>query len=546
MDLLQQVKRYLNSWSILSILFIMIVLLPTVFIGVQIFSESSENWEHIKEFLLTRFVQNTIIIVIFTGIITTLIGVSMAWFVSAFEFPFRRFFKWGIILPLAIPPYIGAYTYHGILNYTGVIQVTLRNTFDLSVDQKYFNIMNIPGVIFIYSIFLFPYVYIVTKSFLEKQSASLVENARILGRNPYEIFFRVILPISRASIIGGVSLVILEVLNDYGVVKYFGIQTFSTAIFQTWFGMGDIGSAIKLSGLLMSLVVIVLLVERLLRSRKRFSYTTSKVRPLQPIRLTGVKAWAVIAYFCFIFLVSFMIPFIQLIQWTFMTYEKVVSTEFLTLIWNSTYVALMASSAIVIISLVIANFNRLFSGHVTNVTSKIVVFGYAVPGAVIAMGVLSLFLSLDRQIAAISARLGFTPTVALSITIFMLIFAYVIRFLALGFNSIESGFDKIGLSFTEASRTLGMSVTQTFFRVDLRMISGSIFGAFILVFIEILKELPLTMILQPFNFYTLATKAFQYAGNEQIHEAASASILIILISALSIFFFYKVLEREPS
>ncbi|WP_338778839.1 iron ABC transporter permease [Metabacillus sp. FJAT-52054] len=544
MGLFHQIKRHLNGWSLLSFLFIFMILLPVLFIGVQSFTEPSENWEHIKQFLLTNFIQNTLIIVFFTSIITVIIGVSMAWLVSAYEFPLRNFFKWGVILPLAIPPYIGAYTYHGLLNYTGVIQSALRNNFGAALNPKYFSIMNVPGAIFIYSIFLFPYVYIITKSFLEKQSASLVENSRLLGRNPYEIFFRVILPISRASIIGGVSLVILEVLNDYGVVKYFGIQTFSTAIFQTWFGMGDIGSAIKLSGILMTFVIVVLLLERLLRSRKKYSYSTSKVRPLQPAPLKGAKAWSVFAYFSFIFLVTFLVPFIQLSYWAFITFDKVVNAGFLTLVWNSTFVAVIASFIIVLISLVTANFYRLFSGAFSKATSKIVIFGYSIPGAVIAMGVLSLFLALDRQIAAFSKIAGFEPTIVLSISISMLIFAYVIRFLALGFNSIESGFDKIGVSFTEASRTLGMSITQTFFKVDLRMISGAVFGAFILVFIEILKELPLTLILQPFNFYTLATKAFQYAGNEQIHEAASASILIILISGVSIYFFHKVLERE--
>lgn len=544
--MIRQIKRQMNSWTLFSFLLITIILLPTLFIGVQVFSEPSENWQHIKEFLLTDYIYNTLVLVFFTGFITVLVGVSMAWFISAYDFPLKKFLKWGIILPLAIPPYIGAYTYHGILNYTGVIQTTLRNSFNVESNQKYFNIMTMPGTIFIFSMFLFPYVYIITKSFLEKQSASLVENARLLGRNSFEIFFRIVLPISRASIIGGVSLVVLEVLNDYGVVKYFGIQTFSTAIFQTWFGMGDIGSAIKISGILMSLVIFILLMEKLLRGRKKFSYTTSKVRPLQATQLTGVKAWLMFSYFFVIFSLAFLIPFVQLLQWTFMTFEEVMNKEFLALIWNSTFVALIASFSIVCISLIIANFNRLFSGFIANIFSKIIVFGYSIPGAVIAMGVLSLFIALDRQLVAFYKLLGSTPTLILSVSILMLIFAYVIRFLAVGYNSIESGFEKIGLSFTEASRTLGMTVTQTFFKVDFKMIRGAVFGGFILVFIEILKELPLTLILQPFNFYTLATKAFQYAGNEMIHEAALASILIIFISGISIYFFHKVLDKETS
>ena len=223
----------------------------------------------------------------------------MAWFIAAYDFPFKKFFKWGMILPLAIPPYIGAYTYHGILNYTGIIQSTLRNSFAIEVNQKYFNIMTIPGAIFIFTSFLFPYVFIITRSFLERQSASLVENARLLGRNSFEIFFRIVLPISRGAIIGGVSLVILEVLNDYGVVKYFGIPTFSSAIFQTWFGMGDIGSAIKLSIILMSFVIIILMLEKLLRGRKKFSFTNSKIRPLISYSINWDKSLGDVFLFLF-------------------------------------------------------------------------------------------------------------------------------------------------------------------------------------------------------------------------------------------------------
>ncbi|CAH0345475.1 hypothetical protein BCI9360_01761 [Bacillus sp. CECT 9360] len=544
--MIRQIKKHVSSWALASFLLIIIIMLPTLFIGVQFFSETSENWQHIKEFLLTDYILNTMILVLITGFFTIIIGVSMAWFISAYDFPFKNFFKWGIILPLAIPPYIGAYTYHGILNYTGVLQATLRNNFDVGVNQKYFTIMNMPGAIFIFTMFLFPYVYIITKSFLEKQSASLVENARLLGRNSFAIFFRIVLPISRASIIGGVSLVMLEVLNDYGVVKYFGIQTFSTAIFQTWFGMADVGSAIKLSGILMSIVIFILLIEKLIRGRKQFSYSTSKVRPLQAMKLSGIKGWLMFSYFIVVFSLAFLIPFVQLIQWTVMTYEKVISEEFITLIWNSTFVAFVGAFFIVFTALIIANFNRLNHGLIANLFSKIIVFGYSIPGAVIAIGVLTLFIALDRQLFAFYHAIGIQPTLILSTSIAMLIFAYVIRFLALGYNSIDSGFEKVGLTFTEASRTLGMTVTQTFFKVDLKMIKGAVFGAFILVFIDILKELPLTLILQPFNFYTLATKAFQYAGNEMIHEAALASILIIIISGMSIYFFHKVLEKEPS
>lgn len=295
----------------------------------------------------------------------------------------------------------------------------------------------------------------------------------------------------------------------------------------------------------MFIVVLILILEKVIRGRKQYSYSTSKVRPLQPKELKGWKKFAVLSFFITLFALAFAIPFIQLLQWVYMTYDVILSAAFADLIWNSVFVAAIGSVLIIMVALIIANFSRISKGWIGKVFSKITVLGYSIPGAVIAIGVLTLFLSLDEKVITLYEWLGLEPTLVLSLSISMLIFAYVVRFLAVGFNSIESGFDKVGTVFTEASRTLGMSVTKTFFKVDIKMIKGAIAGGFILVFVDILKELPLTLILQPFNFYTLATKTFQYASDERIHEAAVSSMVIICISALSIFFLHRVLEKEP-
>lgn len=546
MKLGQLLKRQVNLWSVSSFLLILTIALPSFFVIIELFSQPNENWEHIQQYVLKDYLLNTIIILLFTGILTALIGTTLAWFISAYQFPLRNFFRWALILPLAIPAYIGAYTYHGMVNYTGIIQSTLRNTFGIQVNQQYFDIMNIPGAIFIFTLFLYPYVYTITRSFLTKQSASMIENARLLGRSAWTILIRIILPISRSAIVGGVSLVGLEVLNDYGVVKYFGIQTLTTAVFQTWFAMGDLNTAIKLSGTLMTAVLFILVLERIIRGRKKFSYTTTKVRPLQPIQLRGWKAWMVFMYCLTIFGLAFFIPLIQLIDWMLLTYQEVISSEFIQLIWNSLFVALIATLIILISSLIIANFTRLNHGFFSQLFSKIVVLGYSIPGAVIAIAVITLFISLDKQLFAIYQAMGLNPSLLLSTSLVVLIFAYVIRFLAIGYNSIESGFMKMGNSYTEASRILGMSLTKSFFKVDLPLIRSAIFSGGILAFVDILKELPLTLLLQPFNFYTLSTKAFQFAKDEMIHEAALASILIIIISSTSIFLFHKLFEKETS
>ncbi|MRH41542.1 ABC transporter permease subunit [Aquibacillus halophilus] len=524
-------------------MFILVILLPAMLVGKHFFAKPNENWLHIKEYLLLDILSNTLVLMAMTGILTTAIGVSLAWLITVYQFPLRNFFKWALILPLAIPPFIGAYTYHGILNYTGVIQSTLRNQFDVQVEQKYFDIMNIGGAIFIFTIFLYPYMYVITKSFLENQSSSIIENARILGGNSIEIFFRIILPISRAAIIGGVSIIALEVINDYGVVKYFGIQTFITAIFQTWAGMSDLDSAFKLAGTLMVVVILLLLFEKFARGRKRYSYSTSKIRPIIPKKLTKSKAMLASGYCAVIFCLAFLIPFAQLFLWMVMTYDKIVTVEFFGLIKNSFFVAAISAVIIVIVGVIIANYTRIYQGIYAKVISKVTVIGYSIPGAVIAISVLSIFVALDNYLLSVFNYFQMDPLIIFRTSIIMLITAYVIRFLTVGYNSIESGFEKIGNSFTEASKTLGVSTIGTFFKVDVPMVKGAIFGGFILVFIDILKELPLTMLLQPFNFFTLATRAFRYANDEMVSEAASASLIIIFISGICIYFFHKISEK---
>ncbi|SKC84864.1 ABC transporter permease [Maledivibacter halophilus] len=543
----RDIKHNINIWSILSFIFICLIILPNVNILINLLNKPNENWTHIKTYLLKDYIINSMILVVFTGVFTTIIGIGLSWIILAYNFPARKFFKWALILPLAIPPYIAAYTYNGILDYTGVVQTTLRNYFNISVNQKYLDIMSIQGSIFIFTMFLFPYVYIITKSFLEKQSAALVENARLLGRNQLEIFIHVVLPISRVPIIGGVSLVILEVLNDYGVVKYFGIPTFSTAIFKTWFGMGDIDSAIRLSAILLFIVFAILMAEKILRGRKKFSFTNTKFRPIQRQRLNGGKG-ALAFMFCFtVFSLGFLIPTLQLAHWSVMTYEKILDIQFWSFTFSSLSIAIISAGLITIIGTIIANYCRLNDGFISKIYTKTTTVGYSIPGAVIAIAVIVFFIALDKKLFWIYRLLDENSgKLILSTSIVMLIFAYVIRFLAIGFNSIEAGFEKVGKKFSEASRTLGMSMTETFLKVDFKMVKPGILSGFLLVFVDILKELPLTLILRPFNFNTLATKSFEYANDEMIHEASVSSLIIIIISIISIYIFYKASEKEAN
>ncbi|MFD1928789.1 ABC transporter permease [Sporosarcina siberiensis] len=534
-----------NGWTIAAVLIIILLFLPNVSIVLGIFSPASENWAHIKEFMLLDYIKSSLTLVFFTALFTIAIGLSLAWLIAQYNFPLRNFMKWALILPLSIPPFIGAYTYHGIINYTGVIQKTLRNQFDITPNPVYFDIMTLPGAIFIYTLFLYPYVYMITRIFLSHQSASLIESARTLGKGPMTIFFKVVIPISRVSIIGGASLVVLEVLNDYGVVKYFGIQTFSTAIFQTWFGLGDLESSIKLAASLMGIVIFILIIERLLRGGKQYSYSTTKVRPLPLVQLKGRKAVFATLYTVVIFSVAFLIPILQLIDWVILTMGDVPMQDVLLYTKNSVIVAGLGAFLIIVFSLVVGNFSRVVNHKFAKVLPKLTVLGYSIPGAVIAVAVITTFIALDKFFAPVYQFLGVDSELVLSVSLFMLISAYIIRFFAIGYNSIESGFDKIGTDFRDASRMLGARSLRTFFKVDVPMMKSAIISGFILVFVDILKEIPLTLILRPFNYDTLATKAFQYASDEKIMEASQASLLIVGVSTIAIFVFHKLLREEP-
>lgn len=536
---LQRIKANLDLWSVVSFIFISLILLSSLHIFINLLQPANDTWQHIKAYLLKDYLMNTLKLVFMTGIATVLIGTSLSWLVAVYDFPMKDFFKWALVLPLAIPANIAAYTYNEMLSYTGVMQTYLRNQYNLQVNQKYFELMNIEGATFIFTLCLFPYVYTITRAFLEKQSASLIESARILGRKPDEIFFTVVLPCSRAAIIGGVSLVALEVLNDYGVVQYFGIPTFSTAIFKSWFGMGDLNSAIRLAAILMLLVTAILVTEKFLRGGQKYSYTTTKVRPITPQPLTGLKGMVAFSYCFLIFSLGFLIPTLQLLYWSLITYKSIIDYQFWQLMLNTLFVALATMVLVVVMAVIVANYCRMNDHIVAKIYAKITIVGYTVPGAVIAIGVMVLFISLDNHLAWFYQLLNpDAGRLVLTTSIAMLVFAYVIRFLAMGFNSIQAGFDKVGKKFFEASRTLGASTTETFVKVDLPMLKPAIFSSCVLVFVEVLKELPLTLLLRPFNFDTLATKVFQYANDEMLIEAAVPSIIIIGISFIAIFFFH--------
>lgn len=539
--MLRGIRKQTNGWLIISLAGAVAILLPLFPILLSLLQAPNENWQQIQDYLLRNYLVNSLWLVIATGLGTAVLGVALAWLVAAYDFPLRRFFRWALMLPLAIPPYIAAYTYSTMFSYTGIVQVLLRSTFGITPNPKWFGVMSMRGAIFIFTLFLFPYVFMITRSFFERQSGAYIENATLLGRGQAAIFWRIALPLARPALAGGLILVIFEVLSDYGVTSYFGVHTISTAIFQTWFGMYDVDSAMRLAAYLMVGVVGLFLVERLARRNRRFSASCSRSRPLAPRRLRGLAAWTAFAFCGGIFAWSFLIPVAQLIHWATWTYARVLTPAFYQLVFRTISIALVATVVIMLLATIVANLQRTNASAFTQGLARVMTAGYSIPGAIVAIGVLALFIGLDRWLAPLYVALGIgagPAPLVLSMSLVMLLVAYVVRFMATGYNAVEAGFEKVGTRYLEVSRTLGFGITKSFFKVDLPLIKGALLSGTILTFVEIVKELPLAMLLRPFNFETLATKAYQYANDEKIYEAAAPSLLIILVSVTAVYVLY--------
>jgi iron(III) transport system permease protein len=398
LDILKRNYFWWNKWTGYSLLILLLVATPLFTIFVKLFDSPGGSWSHIANNLLFGYFQNTVLLLLGVALMTFLLGVSSAWLVSNYEFPGRKYFEWLLILPLGFPGYIMAYTYVGLLDYTGPIQVFFRNNFDLQVKGSLIDIMNLPGAIFILSITLFPYVFLITRSSFLQQSKTLQEASFLLGANRFKTFFKVALPMARPAIVAGIALASMEVLNDYGTVKYFGVNTFTTGIFRAWFSMGDSSTAIYLAAILMVFVFVILYLESLQRGNRQYSSINGIQKPTARVHPTLAKKVIYTGVCTSIFLLSFLFPFLQLLQWASLTYSKVVNQDFFLLIYRSFGLAAMSGILIVVLSVVLLYALRLSPFKWVKNITKIATLGYAIPGAVIAVGVMIPFIALDKWV----------------------------------------------------------------------------------------------------------------------------------------------------
>lgn len=527
------------GWTVAALVLVGLLSVPLFVVASGAVQPAGEAWAHIASTLLPEYVRNTIALTLLAGTIALVLGLGSAWLVSMCDFPLRGFFRWALVLPLAVPAYMAAYTYAGMLDVTGPVQQVIRALVPGQRDAfLYWNVMRLEVVAVIFGFVLYPYIYLITRSLFEERSGRVLEAARLLGRGPWSVFFRVAMPLARPALVAGLALVLMEILNDYGAVTYYGVTTFTTGIFRAWFSLGDLDTAIRLSALLMAAVLLVLGFERWQRGAARYDEGGSG-QPAARYELRGMGAIGALLFCSLPLLLGFLLPVGQLALWTVRVAPILTDPGFVRLARNSFLLALAASLLCVAVAVVIAYAARLDRGPITRSAGKLALLGYSIPGAVIAVGVLVSVLAVSRLVEGGMALL-ITGSVA------ALLFGYVVRFMAVGYLSVETGFTRVGQNIPAASRLLGSSPTRTLLRVELPLLRRALLAAGTLVFIDVLKELPLTLILRPFNFDTLATRAFQLASDEQVAQSAPSALLVILTATLVVGILHSTFGEEAT
>jgi len=523
-----------------------ILSLPMLTIISSVFVPAGENWQHIKDTLLPEYLLNTALLVLGVAIGTLLLGVSTAWLTAMCRFPGKKYFIWLLLLPLAMPAYIIAYTYTGMFDFAGPVQTWLRELTGWGFGDYYFpQIRSLGGAIVMMSLVLYPYVYLLARVAFIEQSVCVLEVSRTLGCGSWCSFSRVALPLARPAIVAGVSLALMETLADYGTVAYFGVDVFTTGIFRAWFGMGDSVVASKLASLLLFFVFILIILERVSRKQARYHHTTNKYSSLPEYSLTGYKAIAAFMACLIPVFLGFLLPAAKLLSWAIETFDEMVDARFLELTLNTVLLGASAALLSVIVALFLAYGQRLLPSKLTMVSIRIAAIGYAIPGIVIAVGIIIPFAWLDQQIHHFMVKyFDISTGLLLSGTLFALMFAYLVRFLAVSLQTVESGIGKIKHSLDDASRSLGNRPMQTLFKVHIPLMKGSVITAFLIVFVDVLKELPATLILRPFDFNTLAVRAFELASDERLADSSTAALMIVIVGLLPVIYLNKAIASS--
>lgn len=530
-------SRSNRGWHLSAVIVVALVALPVFSVFYLALFPRENIWSHLASTVLPVYVSTTLILMAGVGALSIGIGVCSAWLVTMCRFPGRKVFEWALLLPFAVPAYVIAYVYTDLLEFAGPIQTSLRAIFGWSSYQDYWfpDIRTTGGAILMLSLVLYPYIYMMARASFLEQSDNIQAASRTLGCSPLQSFYRVSLPIARPAIAVGLSLVSMETINDFGTVDYFAVKSLSAGIYDTWLNMNNLGGAAQIASLMLIFVVILITLERLARARQKQFSNSDRFKQNTGYQLRGIKAWA--AFFaCLVPLIAgFCIPFLILAYYSWISFSHTWSGDFIEIAFNSLLLSLAAAALACLIGLLLGYSRKMSNSRKLAITVRMAGLGYAMPGAVLAIGVIIPFAAFDNSLDSfMRSQFGISTGLLLSGTVFAIIFAYVVRFLAVAHGAVESSLNKVTPSMDMAARSLGMNAMQTLMRVHLPLIRGGILTGLLVVFVDCMKELPATLILRPFNFDTLATYVYQYASDEMLETAALGALLIVLVGLVPV------------
>jgi iron(III) transport system permease protein len=527
-----------RAWLAAAAVVALAVVLPVGLVAASILSPSVDIWAQLWRTSLPEMIVTTVGLMLGTVAGTVVVGAGLAWLVGRYRFPGQRAFSWLLVLPLAMPAYVLGFVYVGLLDHPGPVQTALRSWF--GPDVWFPAVRSFPTAVVVMTLALYPYVYLLARAALREQSARTYEAARVLGQGPLGAAGRVVLPLARPSLAAGAALVAMETLTDYATVQYFNVTTVSVGVSQVWNGMYDRNAAAELASLVLLFAVAVIGFERLARGRRRFTQDGAGARPVESVQLTGRRAWAATALCTAVIGVTFAIPVTQLLAWTRLSVGASSSSgldaRYLEYLGNSVLVAGAAAVVCAVLGVVIASATRLSGDRATRALARTATIGYAVPGPVVAVGVLLLAAAGASALDALGlpgGRMLATGTVA------GLVYAYVVRFLALGYNSVDASLEKLSPSLTSVALTLGATPRGVVRRVHVPLVRSGVGVALVLVAVDALKELPVVLLLRPFGFETLAVWVFQLASESRWEQAGLPALTITAVAVLPVVVLFR-------
>ena len=535
-----------SGLTLFALLIAVVMVIPLLSVATNVFNAGTTGtWAHLMDTVMPGYITTTVVLCLGVGIGTALVGVGAAWLVTHCEFPGRRVFEWALVLPLAMPAYVMAYAYTDVLQFSGPVQTWLRATFNLTRADYWFpDVRTLAGAIFMFIGVLYPYVYMLTRTAFLERGGAVTEAARSLGLSPWQSFVRVSLPIARPAIAAGMALALMETLADYGTVSYFAVQTFTTGIYRAWFSLGDRVAAAQLAMCLLGFVLVVLSIEQSSRGRARF-HGTGLRKPSRGHRLRGGPAGLAVAACLIPLLIGFVLPGGVMLHMALTDGDAQFGTRFLTLARNSFVVSAMTAVLAVTLALIVAYAHRLHPTLWTRAAHGAVGMGYALPGSVIAVGVLIPVTQLDNAlVSALKAHLGWQGGLILTGGIAALVYACLVRFLTAALQNVDAALHRVTPHMDDAARSLGLSSGRTLLRVHLPLLRRGLLTAGLLVFIDVMKELPATLVMRPFNFDTLATQVYTLASDERLSEASTAALAIVAVGLVPLIILCRQIAAE--